>query len=133
FGKRATDYWDDRDAARQVMENDRKVMETGVPAVFEETVRLADGAHVFLSTKAPFRDENGAVVGIVGASVDITDRKRTEEALRRSQEHLSFTTEAAEIGTWEWDVLQGVGTWSPLHRRLWGYPPSNAPVTYADW
>jgi PAS domain S-box-containing protein len=79
IGSSAAEYWDDKAAAAEVMANDRRVMESGLAESFEETVHLADGPHVFLSTKSPLRDADGAVVGLIGASVDITERKRAEQ------------------------------------------------------
>jgi PAS domain S-box-containing protein len=40
---------------------------------------------VFLSTKTPLRDEAGRVVGVVGVSRDVTDRRRVEDELRRRE------------------------------------------------
>jgi PAS domain S-box-containing protein len=79
IGYTALEYWKDKEGARRVMENDRRLMESGEAITIEETVMLADGPHVFLSTKTPQRDAAGAVVGLVGASIDITDRKRAED------------------------------------------------------
>ena len=79
IGHTALEYWPDKAAAAQVMANDRALMERGTAATLEEKIVLADGPHVFLSTKTPQRDASGAVVGLVGASIDITDRKRGEE------------------------------------------------------
>ena len=79
IGHTAIEYWSDKGAAAQVMANDRELMERGVAITFEEKIMLEDGPHVFLSTKTPQRDSTGAVVGLVGASIDITERKRAEE------------------------------------------------------
>ncbi len=79
LGHTALEYWSDKAAAAQVMANDRELMERGKAIAFEETVRLADGTHTFLSTKTPQRDAAGNVIGLVGASIDITDIKRAEE------------------------------------------------------
>lgn len=79
IGHTAVEYWSDKQAAAQVMANDRELMERGTAITFEEKIMLADGPHVFLSTKTPQRDSSGAVIGLVGASIDITDRKRAED------------------------------------------------------
>jgi signal transduction histidine kinase len=65
-------------------------MERGAPEALEEDVRLADGTPaVWLSTKAPFMDPaTGEVMGLVGASVDITVRKATEAELKALNETL---------------------------------------------
>jgi PAS domain S-box-containing protein len=71
---------DDKEQARDVMANDRRIMETGELEQIEEEVRLADGTPAWwLSTKAPLRDESGAVIGLIGSSVDITERKLQQE------------------------------------------------------
>ncbi|MFC7737731.1 PAS domain-containing protein [Roseomonas sp. GCM10028921] len=111
LGKTDAEFLDDKAQAEAVMANDRRVMETGAREQFEEEVRSPDGTEaVWLSTKAPLRDEKGEVVGLIGTSLDITARKvvegerqalnellerrvaavvaereRTEEALRQSQ------------------------------------------------
>jgi PAS domain S-box-containing protein len=51
---------------------------------------------VFESWYSPVRDPGGAVVGVIGVGTDITDRRRAEEALRRSEEsHRALVQHAA--------------------------------------
>jgi PAS domain S-box-containing protein len=97
IGRTDTEFLDDAVQARTVMETDRRIMESGVAEQIEEDVRLADGTPaVWLSTKAPLRGEGGAVIGLIGASVDITARKRAEAALRDSREELRQLNETLE-------------------------------------
>jgi two-component system cell cycle sensor histidine kinase/response regulator CckA len=71
--------------AREILAHDRQVMQSNQPHTFEELL-VGDGIQrMYLATKAPYRDENGNVIGLVGISRDITDRKRLEEQLRQSQ------------------------------------------------
>jgi PAS domain S-box-containing protein len=69
--------------ADQIKQNDQQVIETGEVSLFEETVTLPAGTRTFLSTKSPYRDEHGSVIGLIGVSTDITDRKQTERELQR--------------------------------------------------
>ncbi len=133
IGKTAVEYWGDKAAAARVMANDQETMRSGIGRSFEETILLPDGAHVFLSTKTPQRDAAGAVVGLIGASIDITERKRAELQLRESQAHLELATAAAGVGTWEWHIRTGDLIWSSIHKQLWGYDPALEKVDYESW
>nr|WP_240456461.1 PAS domain S-box protein [Sphingomonas yabuuchiae] len=89
IGRTDLEFLDDRAQAEIVMANDRRVMTEGRTEVLEEQVDFPDGTHAtWLSTKAPFRDAAGHVVGLVGSSIDITERKRAEQALQRMNETL---------------------------------------------
>lgn len=88
IGRREPDWAADPAQAASIMENDRRVMETGAQERFEETFTGPSGTRFYLSTKAPLRDPAGQVVGLVGVTTDITDRKRMEESLRRERELL---------------------------------------------
>jgi PAS domain S-box-containing protein len=54
---------------------------------------------------------------------DITERKRSEEALRRTEEHSARAQRAAAIGTWEWNAVSDTITWSVETFRLFGVSP----------
>jgi PAS domain S-box-containing protein len=69
---------------------DRRVMESGEPIYnLEESVVTPDGQTKWaLITKVPYRNANGIVTGMVGTSLDITQRKQTEEALQGERDKL---------------------------------------------
>ena len=83
IGRTDAEILDDQDEAERLMATDRRIMQSGQGEQAEEDVRLPDGTPaVWLSTKAPLRDINGDVVGLVGSSVDITRLKRAEAEVR---------------------------------------------------
>lgn len=89
LGRTDLENLEDKAQARAVMANDRRIMDSGEPEQLVEHVALPDGTHaVWLSQKAPLRDEAGQVVGLVGASVNITDRVRAESELRELNQTL---------------------------------------------
>lgn len=91
IGKDDLELLADKDLARTVMENDRRIMAGGERCQVEEMLRAEDGTTSYwLSTKAPITDDDGNVVGLMGVSIEITERKRIEERerlLAREIEH----------------------------------------------
>jgi PAS domain S-box-containing protein len=85
-GRTDAEFLDDQAQAAIVMANDRRVMEGGQTEQIEERVSFPDGTEaLWLSIKAPLRDASGAVIGLVGSSLDITARQEAEAALRESE------------------------------------------------
>ena len=74
------------EVARSLMETDRQVMTTGEVSKLEETMLVDGAARTFLSTKAPYRDHEGLVTGVIGVASDITELKNAEKALREIRE-----------------------------------------------
>ncbi|MGB7951145.1 MAG: PAS domain-containing protein, partial [Candidatus Binatia bacterium] len=81
----------------------------------------------------PLHEANGGFTGYVGSCLDITERKQAEEGLRQSQVHLQLTTEAAQMGTWQWNLETNEVFWSAIHKKLWGYEPTPDPIRDEDW
>jgi two-component system, cell cycle sensor histidine kinase and response regulator CckA len=73
------------DAARAIRERDLRILVSGQQETFEETVSAGGTSRVYLSTKAPYRDRQGNVIGLVGISRDVTDMKRLETDFRQAQ------------------------------------------------
>ncbi|QEG30215.1 Blue-light-activated protein [Gemmata obscuriglobus] len=88
----------DPDGARRVMALDRCIMESGRPLTSEEVLTSAGVTRTYLATKAPYRDETGAVAGVIGISRDVTDHKRDEESLRDSVWRFRSVFEHAATG-----------------------------------
>ena len=74
----------DADLARSLAAEDRAAMETDdITKIEEELVFAADGHRELVETiKTPIREADGTLLGLLGISRDITERKRSEEALR---------------------------------------------------
>lgn len=64
-----------------IVENDRLAIDSPGGLTFEETSSdpISGAARMFLTSKTPLRDEAGVVIGVVGMSKDISERKRAEE------------------------------------------------------
>lgn len=81
------------------------------------------------TTVSPVR-EGGVVVAALVLTKDITDLKRSEERLRRSEKLLVDTQGVAHLGTWEWDVSEPNATWSNELYRIYGLTPETYTPSY---
>ena len=88
--------------------------------------------HILASTRL-LRSAAGTPIGIVSANRDITDRKQAEEALRHSEERYALAQRAANIGSWDWNIVTGQLHWSDRLEPLFGLRPGTFGGTYEDF
>jgi PAS domain S-box-containing protein len=81
------------------MDEWKAALTEGKPLETEARLRRSDGEYRWLLIRAvPLRDETGKIVKWYGASADIEDRKRAEEALSKSQAELAHVTRVTTMG-----------------------------------
>jgi len=87
---RTTEAFYAGERGRQAMADDQQVLSGGAAIIGQEKSDFAaDGdVHWSLTTKVPLHNAEGAVVGLVGISHDITQRKRTEQELQHRTEEM---------------------------------------------
>ena len=68
--------------AERVISVDRKVLESGQAHTTDELIPSAAGMRIFETVKAPYRDERDQIVGVVGISRDVTEKRRQAELNR---------------------------------------------------
>jgi PAS domain S-box-containing protein len=91
---------------------------------FEGQVRLRDAGGIyrwFKSVGLPRFAANGTFLGYVGSSADITDVREANDALLASEERMRLASEAAQMGTWEWDIRSGRLVGSAGTARVHGF------------
>ena len=114
------------ETAGRLAEVDRRVMDTGEPNSYEEVLPVAGRLRTYLSTKSVHYDAGGNAVGIIGISRDITERKRAEQELKKSEEQFRRLAEGVDFIPWEADF----DTWrftyvGPQVVEILGYPPED--------
>jgi PAS domain S-box-containing protein len=87
-----------------------------------------------LSRGLPVRAQpGGPVVRIVGTHLDITERKRTEAALRESEERLTLAFAGAQEGVWDWNLETNAVAYSPRWTQMLGYEPDEIEPHISAW
>lgn len=82
-----------KEQAEELNQLNKQVMTTGVTHTAEEYVVMEKGIAIYLSQKTPFRNKKNEVIGILGISIDITEHKRMEAALRAAKQLATQTNE----------------------------------------
>lgn len=82
----------------------------------------------FLVSKVPLRNASGEINGLVGISIDISERKQIESAIRLSNERYEAVALATNDAIWDWDLNRQYVDWNHGLERIFSY--SNTPQTH---
>ncbi len=132
IGKDASEVFS-LESGRQIMERDRAVLESGETCTYEEVGVSAGVARTYLSTKGPYRDATGRIIGLLGISRDITDRKRAEEEIRKSEQRLRIHAEHTPLAVIEWDLEHRVVAWNAAAESIFGFSREEATGQHASF
>jgi len=90
-----------REQAERYRGDDREAIEDGTPKLLidePQTTPTGETIHL-LTSKVPLRNAQGAVIGVLGTYMDITELKRAEEALRRFERAVESSSDAVGMST----------------------------------
>ncbi|WP_225540716.1 PAS domain-containing protein [Xanthomonas sp. XNM01] len=131
IGRTDAELLADTAQAAAVMATDERIMSSGRTEQLEEEVSFPDGRRAWwLSTKAPLRDADGTVVGLVGTSLDITDRKAAEARHLEIEERYRLAARATNDAIWDWRIADGQVIWNEALATLFGHDRTE---TCAQW
>jgi PAS domain S-box-containing protein len=112
----------------------------GVRSVFQAALRdftalatdfrvvLPDGSVRFVRSEgAPTHGED-----YIGTTMDVTDARRADEVLRRSEGYLAEGQQLTKTGSWRWTRTTGERFWSREMYRIYGFEPADVPPAYED-
>jgi PAS domain S-box-containing protein len=110
-------------------------MASGRPGEIEARLRRFDGVYRwFLFRATPSLDDKGRVVKWYGTNTDIEERKRAEQALRRSQAYLAEAQRLTHTGSCAIDgTNREILYWSEEMFRLFGFDPQQGLPTWDQW
>src|SRR4029453_2384719 len=121
---------DDREGSRRAWST---CLATGCAGEMTFRVRSAEGGYRwFLSRAEPLRASDGSLLYWIGVNLDIDDRERAEEDLRRNQYYHAEGQRLAHLGSWAFDAA-GFDCWSPELFRMHGLVPANHAPTIQEY
>ena len=97
-----------------------------------ESVELQISEKWFHVTVDPIVDQNGVYSGAVHIVTDITERKQAEDALRKSENTLKIAQSVGKIGSWWYDPVTQVPTWTEEMFHIFGLEPKPVAVPYEE-
>src|SRR3954468_17294864 len=132
LGKTSSEYLENPQLESELLKSDYRVLETGAAECTEQVLPGPAGPRVFLTTRFPFRDDEGNLIGVIGVSRDITERRAAETAAENS-ERLALILEATSGGFWDWNIQTGGAKFSPQCCAMLGYAPDEFATNYKSW
>lgn len=112
------------EAAVLLRQNDQRIMASKQTESVEESVWIDDIYVTYLTTKTPLFNENGEVFGICGAGIDITEKKKFENALHESEYRLRVALGASQAGWYDTNLTTGSSVWDERTIRIYGQDPA---------
>jgi PAS domain S-box-containing protein len=96
--------------------------------IVNENVRK-DRTRAWVSwTNNVITDESGQVTEILAVGNDVTELKRTEQELRKSEERLRLATQATQLGIFDWDIQNDRPLWDRRMYEIFGANPEDKPI-----
>ena len=113
----------------------RRQVEQGMMLTLEETRRIRkDGVVMDVSLSvAPIYDAGQHIVGTLVLIADVSRRKQAEDALRDSEAQLRLAMEAADMGSWYWNLDTGKISFSDGFGPLFGMPRGYIFTEYSEF
>jgi PAS domain S-box-containing protein len=114
-------YPDDRD---RVLTAKRHAARNGTEYTSEYRIVRPDQKIGWVQVRAQVvRSADGSALRMAGICLDTTDRRNAEILLELSEESLRLATEAAEIGTWDYNLATDTLTWTERTYAMFGVRP----------
>jgi len=112
------------EVARHLSASDARVRETGEPLSEEEEIHWMGERRAFLTTKFPMFGADMDVVGLGSVAIDVTAKRRVQEALARSEAGFRSVVDNAPYGISRMDATGRMLSANPALRSMLGYDTS---------
>jgi PAS domain S-box-containing protein len=116
-------------AAEMTLALDREALDLGPGASIPAREYDYNGRR-FMQTRTVMVDAQGVQIGVLAASLDITDKFAVEQALATERERLSLLVRSTKAGFGDWDAVRNVVTYSGRFKEMLGY---ESDADTSDW
>jgi len=111
-----------RDLADKYHQMDSLLFRRQEKQMYEHQVKYTDGSiHDVIFYKSSYLNVDGTIAGLVGVMVDITQRKRTEERLKKSEEQIRLLLNSTAEAIYGIDLQDKCTFANPSCLRMLGY------------
>ncbi|MBO0350185.1 PAS domain S-box protein [Phormidium pseudopriestleyi FRX01] len=119
------------EAAYQVIRPYVKVALSGESVTYETNIPYEGGGSRYIrATYVPDWGQRQEVKGFIAFIEDITQQRQAEDRLRESQQRSKLALDAAQMGTWEWNLKTGKVKRSAMVARIFGSEQGSFDGTY---
>jgi two-component system, chemotaxis family, CheB/CheR fusion protein len=119
---------------QKVLDNTDKIKQNQRVETFDSVTIKKDGHEMNLEVAlSPVRDENGAVVGVSTIARDVTERRRAEEALRKSEERMQKAMFIETVGIIFFDLEGRIHDSNEAFQRMSGYAREDLRAGNVRW
>ena len=110
------------------------LIERGESFIAEKRYIRKNGTFIWVQNSvSAIYDADGKINALLVVSIDSNERKLISEALHESEERLRIAVEAAEMGTWDWNLTTDEVRWNERHFLLFGMKPRQNPISSAEF
>jgi PAS domain S-box-containing protein len=115
----------DAESVKRLADEDQAVIAAGHAIEYERTLTAAGKTKMIASSKAPYRDGAGQIVGVVGVFRDVTERNRADQELRETKEAYRRLVEEGQGLICMHDLQGNLLSVNRAAARVLGYVPKN--------
>ncbi len=130
LGRQLYDFMDDR--GRAISDANINRRKNGIKEQHDFALQTKDGKTIWtLMETSPIMKE-GKYAGALAMVIDITDRKKAEEEIKKSNERFDLIARATNEVLWDWNLLTGEVWWNESFYNMFGFDDP-APTHATGW
>ena len=119
--------------AEALLALDRVAMAKGLDSSHSDVTDMMYRDKRFMQTRTAMADSQGKVLGVLIASLDVTERYAMEQALITEQRRLALVVRGAQVGIIDWDGAAHTIYYSPRFREILGHPSDADTSAWPDY